>query len=114
MSQDKTVQPAEVQLITSDHNGIKYQFNTKNERRGSKVVRSTDGFRYIQSKMIENGVYLKCAIFRNWCKGTAKLNLTRNLITAMIYISRKFLEFPLSEVIFPLPRAEGPSTSKSE
>ena len=58
------------------------EFNTEEyKRRGSNVFTSADGFKYVQSKTIENGVYLKCAIFRNGCKGTAKLNLTRHLIS---------------------------------
>ena len=58
------------------------EFNTEEyKRRGSNVFTSADGFKYVQSKIIENSVYLKCAIFRNGCKGTAKLNLTRQLIT---------------------------------
>ena len=60
------------------------EYNTEEyKRRGSNVFTSADGLKYVQSKTIENGVYLKCAIFRNGCKGTAKLNLTRHLITPM-------------------------------
>ena len=60
------------------------EFKTEEyKRRGSNVFTSADGSKYVQSKTIENGVYLKCAIFRNGCKGTAKLNLTRHLITPM-------------------------------
>ena len=63
---------------------LQMEFNTEEyKRRGSNVFTSADGFKYVQSKTIENGVYLKCAIFRNGCKGTAKLNLTRHLITPM-------------------------------
>ena len=46
------------------------EFNTEEyKRRGSNVFTSADGFKYVQSKIIENSVYLKCAIFRNGCKG---------------------------------------------
>ena len=47
------------------------------------VFTTADGFRYVQSKITENYTYLKCAIFRNGCKGTSKLNRTRNLIAPM-------------------------------
>ena len=47
------------------------------------VFTTADGFKYVQSKMTENYFYHKCAIFRNGCKGTSKLNRTRNLITLM-------------------------------
>ena len=47
------------------------------------VFTTTDGFRYVQSKVTENYTYLKCAIFRNGCKGTSNLNRTRNLIAPM-------------------------------
>ena len=47
------------------------------------VVTTTDGYKYVQSKVTEKYIYLKCAIFRGGCKGTGKINLIRNLITPM-------------------------------
>ena len=45
------------------------EFNTEEyKRRGSNVFTSAHGFKYVQSKTIENGDYLICAIYRNWCK----------------------------------------------
>ena len=39
----------------------------------SNVFTSSDVFNYVQSKTVENGVYLKCAVIRYGCKVTAKL-----------------------------------------
>ena len=47
------------------------------------VFTTTDGFKYVQSKITGNYVYLKCALFKSGCKGTSKLNRTINLITPM-------------------------------
>ena len=47
------------------------------------VFTTIDGFKYVQSKITESYVYLKCAIFRSGCKATSKLNRTINLITPM-------------------------------
>ena len=47
------------------------------------ILTSTDGHKYVQSKVTESYIYLKCAIFRSGCKGTGKINRTRNLITPM-------------------------------
>ena len=47
------------------------------------VVTTTDGYKYVQSKVTEKYIYLKCAIFRDGCKGTGKINLIRNLIAPM-------------------------------
>ena len=47
------------------------------------VVTTTDGYKYVQPKVTEKYIYLKCAIFRGGCKGSGKINLIRNLITPM-------------------------------
>ena len=40
-----------------------------------------------------NYIYLKCAIFRSGCKGTSKLNRTRNLIYRMQIHIHEVLEY---------------------
>ena len=59
------------------------EFSTDEYKRCGSVFTSADGFKYVQSKTTGNCVYLKCAIFRNGCKATAKMNLTRHSITPM-------------------------------
>ena len=60
------------------------EFTTaKYKRCVGNVFTTTDGFKYVQSKITGNYVYLKCALFRSGCKGTSKLNRTINLITPM-------------------------------
>ena len=48
-----------------------------------KVCTTLDGFKFISSKMNEKYRYLKCAMFRSGCKGTARLNRETNLITPL-------------------------------
>ena len=80
----ESINSSHIKEITYCIRYLQMEFNTEEyKRRGSNVFTSADGFKYVQSKTIENGVYLKCAIFRNGCKETAKLNLTRHLITPM-------------------------------
>ena len=57
------------------------------------VFTTSDGFKYVQSKITERYVYLKCAIFRGGGKGTSKLNCTRNLITPMHLHSHDVSEY---------------------
>ena len=46
-----------------------------------KVVTTPDGYNYVHSKITEDCIYLKCSLFRCGCKGTSKLNRSRNLVT---------------------------------
>ena len=48
-----------------------------------KVCTTLDGFKFVSSKMNEEYSYLKCAMFRSGCKGTARLNRETNLITPL-------------------------------
>ncbi|KAI6651231.1 hypothetical protein LOD99_5378 [Oopsacas minuta] len=48
-----------------------------------KVVTTPDGYNYIHSKIPEDCIYLKCALFRCGYKGTSILNRSRNLVTPM-------------------------------
>ena len=57
------------------------------------VFTTVDGYKYVQSKITENYIYLKCAIFRGGCKGTSKLNRARNLITPMQLHNHEVLEY---------------------
>ena len=58
-----------------------------------KVFTTADGNKYVQSKITENYIYLKCAIYRSGCKGTGKLNRTRNLITRMQLHNHEVLDY---------------------
>ena len=51
------------------------------KRSVGKVFTTSDGNKYIQSKLKGNYIYLRCVLFRNTCKGTSKLNRETNLIT---------------------------------
>ena len=54
------------------------------KRREGKVFSTTDGHKYIRSKMTEKYFYLKCALFKqNSCKGTSRLNRETDLITPL-------------------------------
>ena len=60
------------------------EFTSQEYKRSiGKVITTCDGHKYVHSKLTEDYVYLKCAIFRTGCKGTSKLNRLRNLITPM-------------------------------
>ena len=45
------------------------------------VLTTADGHKYLRRKYAVNSVYLKCALFRNGCKATAKLDRDTNLIS---------------------------------
>ena len=45
-----------------------------------KIYTSSDGYKYFSSRAKTNNVYLRCSLFNNGCKGTAKLNYESNLI----------------------------------
>ena len=60
------------------------EFNSEEYKRCiGNILTSTDGHKYVQSKLTEKYIYLKCAIFRSGCKGTGKINRARNLIIPM-------------------------------
>ena len=60
------------------------EFTSQEYKRSlGKVITTADGHNYVHSKMTEDYIYLKCAIFRTGCKGTSKLNRLRSLITPM-------------------------------
>ena len=49
------------------------EFNSEEYKRCiGNILTSTDGHKYVQSKLTEKYIYLKCAIFRSGCKGTGK------------------------------------------
>ena len=48
-----------------------------------KVYTTSDGYKYINSKINEKYIYLKCTIFRSGCKGTGRLNRETDLITPL-------------------------------
>ena len=50
-------------------------------RQSGHIVISPDGHKYIRREYTETAVYLKCALFRDGCKATAKLNKETDLIT---------------------------------
>ena len=48
-----------------------------------KIYTTSDGHKFINSKICEKLIYLKCAIFRSGCKGTGRLNRETDLITPL-------------------------------
>ena len=62
---------------------MEYTINTYKYQRG-KIFTTTDNHKYLKYKVKENKAYMKCVLFRNGCKATAKLNLNTNLINPMI------------------------------
>ena len=44
------------------------------KRSVGKVTTTSDGHNYVHSKMTEDYIYPKCALFRSGCKGTGKLH----------------------------------------
>ena len=48
-----------------------------------KVYTTSDGHKFINSKISPKYIYLKCAIFRTDCKGTGRLNRVTDLITPL-------------------------------
>ena len=49
-------------------------------RNGEKVFSFTDGHKYVCHKIKGNAHYLRCALYKKQCKGTAKLDKEINLI----------------------------------
>ena len=45
------------------------------------ILTTADGHKYLKRKYTVKSVYLKCALFRDGCKATAKLDRDRDLIT---------------------------------
>ena len=46
-----------------------------------RVFTATDEHKYLKCKVKENKTYLKCVLFRDGCKATAKLHMDTNLIS---------------------------------
>ena len=62
----------------------KMEFTVQEYKRSvGKVLTTSDGHNYVYSKITQDYIYLKCALFRSGCKGTSKLNRSRNVITQM-------------------------------
>ena len=60
------------------------EFTTDEYKRSiGRVFTTSDGNKYIQSKLKGNYIYLRCVLFRNTCKATSKLNRETNLITPL-------------------------------
>ena len=53
------------------------------KRYKGKVFTTVDGHKYVRSKVNEEYIYLKCALFRGSCKGTGRLNRQTNAITPL-------------------------------
>ena len=49
-------------------------------RGGGKTITTSDGYKYFSNRKKSDSVYLKCVLFRNDCKGSAKLNTKVNLV----------------------------------
>ena len=57
------------------------EYNTEEYRRGGgKTITTSDGYKYFSNRKKSDYVYLKCILFRNDCKGSAKLNTEVNLV----------------------------------
>ena len=50
-------------------------------RMSGHILTTADGHKYLRRKYAVNSVYLKCALFRDGCKATAKLDKDTDLIT---------------------------------
>ena len=59
---------------------MEYKLESYRRHNGQNVI-AADGHKYIRRKYTETAVYLKCALFRDGCKATAKLNRETDLIT---------------------------------
>ena len=58
------------------------EYKIDNYRRMSgHILTTADGHKYLRRKYAVNSVYLKCALFRDGCKATAKLDKDTDLIT---------------------------------
>ena len=55
-------------------------FTEEYKRKGGKAITTPDGFRYFSNRKKTDCIYLKCVLFRNGCKGTAKMNTELNLV----------------------------------
>ena len=54
---------------------LQMEYQLKPYRRQSgQVLTSTNEHKYVKRKVTETTVYLRCALFRDGCKATAKLN----------------------------------------
>ena len=56
------------------------------KRHTGRVLTTTDGHKYLKCKVKENKTYLKCVLFRDGCKATAKLQMDTNLISPILVI----------------------------
>ena len=59
---------------------MEYQLGTY-RRQSGQVLTTTDEHKYVKRKVTETTVYLRCALFRDECKVTSKLNKEINLKT---------------------------------
>ena len=58
------------------------EYKTDNYRRMSgHILTTADGHKYLKRKYTVKSVYIKCPLFRDGCKATAKLDRDRDLIT---------------------------------
>ena len=70
-----------ISYVTNNH---KMEYTTDEYKRSiGKVFTTSDGNKYIQSKLKGNYIYLRCILFRSKCKGTSKLNCETGLITPL-------------------------------
>ena len=49
-----------------------------------KIYTTTYDDKYLKNKVKENKAYMKCVLFRQGCRATAKLNMSTNLITRIV------------------------------
>ena len=71
---------------------MEYALDNYKHQRG-KIFTTTNNHKYIKYKVKESRAYMKCALFRNGCKATAKLNMDTNLITPMAIHNHTPLEY---------------------
>ena len=56
-------------------------YNIEEYRRGwSKTITTSDGYKHFSNRKMSDCVNLKCVLFCNGCKGSAKLNTEVNLV----------------------------------
>ena len=61
------------------------------------VLTTTDGHKYLRCKVKENKTYLKCVLFRDGCKATAKLQMNTNLISPIAIHNHSLVEYKSKE-----------------
>ena len=80
-------------LVVCNNNKMEYTLQ-EYKRSTGKVFTTTDGHKYIKSKITGDCIYLRCVFFKSLkCKATCKLNFDTNLINPMSNHSHSDTEY---------------------